>query len=54
MRANVTVDILPGVVSVPHGWANANSNILLDSKLLDKVSGYITLNGVACRITKLS
>jgi anaerobic selenocysteine-containing dehydrogenase len=54
MKANVTEDILPGVVSVPHVWASGNSNILLDSKLLDRVSGYITLNGVACRPNKLS
>ncbi len=54
MKANVTPDIMPGVVSVPHGWANANSNVLLDSKLLDKVSGYINLNGVACRLAKLA
>jgi anaerobic selenocysteine-containing dehydrogenase len=53
MKANVTPDIIPGAVSVPHGWAMANSNVLLDSNLLDRVSGYITLNGVACRIAKL-
>jgi len=54
MKANVTADIMPGVVSVPHGWATANSNVLLDPNLLDRVSGYITLNGVACRIAKLN
>jgi anaerobic selenocysteine-containing dehydrogenase len=54
MKANVTLDIMPGVVSIPHGWASANSNILLDSKLLDKVTGYINLNGVACRVAKLA
>jgi anaerobic selenocysteine-containing dehydrogenase len=54
LKANVTQDIMPGVVSVPHGWASANSNVLLDSKLLDRVSGYINLNGVACRLNKLT
>jgi len=54
ISANVTPDIKPGVVSVPHGWAEANCNILLDAKLLDHVSGYITLNSVACRIVKLA
>ena len=44
----------PNVVSVPHGWAEANCNILLDAKLLDHVSGYITMNSVACRIVKLA
>ena len=52
--ANVTQDIKPGVVSVPHGWAEANCNILLDAKLLDNVSGYITMNSVACRIARLA
>ena len=53
IRAKVTEDIKAGVVSVPHGWAEANCNILLDAKLLDHVSGYITMNSVACRVVKL-
>ncbi|MDR2018421.1 MAG: molybdopterin-dependent oxidoreductase [Syntrophobacterales bacterium] len=53
IKANVTQDIKPGVVAVPHGWAEANCNILLDAKLKDPVSGYITMNSVACRLVKL-
>jgi len=53
IKANITQDIKPGVVSVPHGWADANCNILLDAKLKDEVSGYITMNSVACRLVKL-
>jgi anaerobic selenocysteine-containing dehydrogenase len=53
IKANVTQDIKPGVVAVPHGWAEANCNILLDAKLKDDVSGYITMNSVACRVVKL-
>lgn len=53
IKANVTQDIKPGVVSVPHGWAEANCNILLDATLKDHVSGYITMNSVACRVVKL-
>jgi anaerobic selenocysteine-containing dehydrogenase len=53
MKANVTQDIKPGVVSVPHGWAEANCNILLDAQLKDPVSGYITMNSNACRLVKL-
>jgi anaerobic selenocysteine-containing dehydrogenase len=53
IKANVTQDIKPGVVAVPHGWAEANCNILLDAKLKDEVSGYITMNSVACRVVKL-
>jgi len=53
IKAKVTEDIMPGVVSVPHGWASANCNILLDASLRDPVSGYITMRGNACRIIKL-
>ena len=53
IKARVTNDIMPGVVSVPHGWAAANCNLLLDSRVRDEVSGYITMRGNACRIVKL-
>ncbi|SEM50012.1 Anaerobic selenocysteine-containing dehydrogenase [Syntrophus gentianae] len=53
IKANVTEDIRPGAVSIPHGWAAANVNILLDSRVRDKVSGYITMRGNACRLVKL-
>jgi anaerobic selenocysteine-containing dehydrogenase len=54
IKAKVTEDIRPGVVSVPHGWAAANCNLLLDATLRDKVSGYITMRGNACRLVKLA
>jgi anaerobic selenocysteine-containing dehydrogenase len=57
----VTEDIMPGVVSLPHGWGHdvpgtaqrvaaehsgANSNVLADELLLDEVSGNAVLNGI--------
>ena len=57
----VTDAIMPGVVSLPHGWghdapgaelnvaaehAGTNSNILADELLLDAVSGNAVLNGI--------
>ena len=57
----VTDGILPGVVSIPHGWghgapgtrmriasehAGANSNVLADEELFDPVSGNAVLNGI--------
>jgi anaerobic selenocysteine-containing dehydrogenase len=60
-RVEVTEDIMPGVVSLPHGWGHdvsgtvqrvaqehpgANSNILADELLLDAVSGNAVLNGI--------
>ena len=57
----ITEDVMPGVVSIPHGWghtargaqlqvaadhAGVNSNILADETLLDPVSGNAVLNGI--------
>jgi anaerobic selenocysteine-containing dehydrogenase len=57
----VTEDIMPGVVSIPHGWghdapgvalrvaaahAGANSNVLADEELVDPISGTAVLNGI--------
>ncbi|MEI7559421.1 MAG: molybdopterin-dependent oxidoreductase [Actinomycetes bacterium] len=57
----ITDDILPGVVSLPHGWghglsgtrsdvanshAGVNSNILTDEGVVDQVSGNAVLNGI--------
>jgi len=57
----ITGDVMPGVVSIPHGWghtargaqlrvaadhAGVNSNILADETLLDPVSGNAVLNGI--------
>ena len=54
-------DLMPGVVSLPHGWGHnkkgvklsiaseqqgANCNELTDSKLIDKLCGNAALNGV--------
>jgi anaerobic selenocysteine-containing dehydrogenase len=63
VRATVEVTdaIMPGVVSLPHGWghdapgaelrvaaahAGTNSNVLADELLLDAVSGNAVLNGI--------
>jgi len=54
IKANVTEDIMEGVISVPYGWASSNVNVLLDSTLRDPISGYMELRGIACRVVKLS
>ncbi|MDP2718544.1 MAG: molybdopterin-dependent oxidoreductase [Dehalococcoidia bacterium] len=53
MRALVTQDILEGVVSIPHGWAVANANILTDIKMKDAIVGYPETKAIACRLVKL-
>jgi anaerobic selenocysteine-containing dehydrogenase len=57
----ITDDLMPGVVSLPHGWghdhedirmnvakahAGVNSNILTDAQLIDVPSGNAVLNGI--------
>jgi anaerobic selenocysteine-containing dehydrogenase len=61
----MTEDVMPGVVSIPHGWghtaggaqlrvaadhAGANSNVLADETLLDPVSGNAVLNGIPVEV----
>jgi anaerobic selenocysteine-containing dehydrogenase len=57
----VTDDVMPGVVSIPHGWghdlpgmalgvaadrAGTNTNVLADELLLEPLSGTAVLNGI--------
>jgi anaerobic selenocysteine-containing dehydrogenase len=61
----VTDAIMPGVVSLPHGWghdvpgttqsvasanAGVNSNVLADEELLDELSGNAVLNGIPVEV----
>jgi anaerobic selenocysteine-containing dehydrogenase len=58
-----TLTIMPGVVSLPHGWghdttgqrvaeanAGVNANVLTDGTVLDQLSGNAVLNGVPVRL----
>jgi anaerobic selenocysteine-containing dehydrogenase len=60
-EVEITDAVMPGVVSLPHGWghdapearlsvasahAGANSNVLSDELLIDAVSGNAVLNGI--------
>ena len=64
----ITDSIMPGVVSLPHGWghklpgaqlqvasenAGVNSNILADESLLDTLSGNAVLNGITVQVQKI-
>jgi anaerobic selenocysteine-containing dehydrogenase len=65
----VTADIMPGVVSIPHGWghdlegmrlgvasahAGVNSNILADEMLIDPLSGNAVFNGIPVQLAALT
>jgi anaerobic selenocysteine-containing dehydrogenase len=62
---DVTGEIMPGVVSLPHGWghglrgsrhavaaeyAGVNSNLLADESAVDPLSGNAVLNGIPVRV----
>jgi anaerobic selenocysteine-containing dehydrogenase len=62
----LTDEVMPGVVSIPHGWghddagavltiaarhAGANSNLLADDQVIDPVSGNAVLNGIPVELT---
>jgi anaerobic selenocysteine-containing dehydrogenase len=62
-EVEVTDEVMPGVVSLPHGWghdagsmavaaahAGTNSNVLSDERLLDAVSGNAVLNGIPVQL----
>jgi len=65
----VTDAIMPGVVSIPHGWghdqpdarlhiaaahAGVNSNRLADEHALDPLSGNAVLNGIPVTVERAS
>ncbi|GAH46427.1 unnamed protein product, partial [marine sediment metagenome] len=40
LKAKITPDILPQVLSLQHGWEEANANLLTDNEPHDPISGY--------------
>ena len=53
IRVKVTEDIALGVVSIPHGWAAANVNLLTDIEARDPIGGYPEDKGIQCLIQKM-
>jgi anaerobic selenocysteine-containing dehydrogenase len=65
----VTEDVMPGVVSIPHGWghdlpgvalgvagehAGTNSNVLADELLVEPLSGTAVLNGIPVELAPVT
>ena len=61
-----TTDIMPGIVSLPHGWghdldginlsvasehAGVNMNLLVDATQLDRLSGNAVLSGIVVAVS---
>ena len=51
LKASLSEDIHPMVLSIQHGWSEANANILTDDRR-DPVSGYPGLRSILCRAIK--
>ena len=48
-----TEALAPGVVSIPHGWSQANANLLTSLDVRDPVTGYTEMKALLCRITRV-
>jgi anaerobic selenocysteine-containing dehydrogenase len=53
MRVRTTQDLSPQIVSIPHGWAEANANLLTELEPRDPVTGYTEFKARLCRIRKV-
>ncbi|MBW2609501.1 MAG: molybdopterin-dependent oxidoreductase [Deltaproteobacteria bacterium] len=52
IKALTTEALHPGIVSIPHGWAKANSNVLTELEPRDPVTGYTEMKALLCRVAK--
>ena len=68
-EAEITEEVMPGVVSLPHGWGHnvdgvrletareaggVNTNVLTDDARLDGLTGNAALNGVPVSVAAVS
>ncbi len=53
LKAEITPDIPPDVLSIQHGWEEANANILTAHDPHDPISGYPGLKTTPCRVRKI-
>ncbi len=53
LKAKLTEDMHPRVVSIQHGWSEANANLLTDDEARDPVSAFLSFKSLMCRVTKV-
>ena len=53
IKVRTTEDLAPGVIGIPHGWAQANANVLTELEPRDPATGYTEFKALLCRIRKL-
>ncbi|MCS6885879.1 MAG: molybdopterin-dependent oxidoreductase [Acidobacteriota bacterium] len=54
LAARISDEIMPGTVSIPHGWSNTNINELTDDLALDSVSGNAAFSGIPVKLCAAS
>jgi anaerobic selenocysteine-containing dehydrogenase len=52
IKAKLTEDTHPKVVTMQHGWDEANANFLTDDEAHDPISGYPGFKSVMCQVMK--
>jgi anaerobic selenocysteine-containing dehydrogenase len=52
IKTRVTDAIRPDVVAIPHGWDEANANILTSQQPADPIIGYPGLKALLCNVKK--
>ncbi len=52
LKANITEQVLPGVVDVSHGWADANVNEVV-ARYFDPISGFPAFREGLCRVRRV-
>jgi len=53
LKAEITPDIPPDVLSIQHGWEEANANLLTAGHPHDPISGYPGFKTTPCRVRKI-
>ena len=50
VRAELSADIMPGVVSLPHGWSGPSVNDVTDDQHVDRLAGTAAFNGTPVEV----
>lgn len=52
LKAEITEEILPATIIVPHGWEEANANQITDNVSLDPISGFPSDRALLVKLSK--
>jgi len=53
IKVKCTHQILPNVIAIPHGWDQANANVLTDNRHADQVTGSPADRALLARVVKM-